>query len=134
MLQLLREKAEQLKALGCEGFAILWDDIEPELSKEDAKHFKSFSEAHCRVSNQLHQQLGRSIFLFCPVEYCASRASPCVAESEYLRTIGDQLDPDILVFWTGSKVRTSVGNQQNWRINFLAKYLSVLERQQISTY
>ena len=79
--KLLREKAEQLKALGCEGFAILWDDIEPELSKEDAKHFKSFSEAHCRVSNQLHQQLGRSIFLFCPVEYCASRASPCVAES-----------------------------------------------------
>ena len=71
MLQLLLEKAEQLKALGCEGFAILWDDIEPELSKEDAKHFKSFSEAHCRVSNQLHQQLGRSVFLFCPVEYCA---------------------------------------------------------------
>ena len=39
----------QLEQLGCKGFAVLWDDIEPELSEEDAKHFASFAEAHCKV-------------------------------------------------------------------------------------
>ena len=40
----------QLEQLGCKGFAVLWDDIEPELSEEDAKHFASFAEAHCKVT------------------------------------------------------------------------------------
>lgn len=31
------------------GFAILWDDIEPELSEDDSKHFNSFAQAHCEV-------------------------------------------------------------------------------------
>ena len=39
----------QLQELGCKGFAVLWDDIEPELTEEDAKHFTSFAEAHCKV-------------------------------------------------------------------------------------
>ena len=43
----------QLQQLGCKGFAVLWDDIEPELSKEDAKHFTSFAEAHCKVSTHI---------------------------------------------------------------------------------
>ena len=41
----------QLQELGCKGFAVLWDDIEPELSEEDAKHFASFAEAHCKVEH-----------------------------------------------------------------------------------
>jgi len=103
-IELLHAKAKQIKDLGCEGFAILWDDIEPELSREDSKHFKSFSEAHCTVSNSLHEVLVRPKFLFCPVEYCSSRAIPCVKDSEYLQTIGNLLHPSINVFWTGSKV------------------------------
>ena len=60
---LLLAKVKQIQGLGCEGFAILWDDIEPELSDEDAKHFKSFSDAHCQVelstklANFLHLSL-----------------------------------------------------------------------------
>jgi len=103
-IELLHAKAKQIKDLGCKGFAILWDDIEPELTIEDSKHFKSFSEAHCTVSNGLHEILIRPKFLFCPVEYCSSRATPCVKDSEYLKTIGDLLHPNINVFWTGSKV------------------------------
>ena len=56
------------------------------------------------MSNQLHAALERPPLLFCPVEYCSSRAVPSVRESEYLRTIGRQLDPAIRVFWTGSMV------------------------------
>ena len=48
--------------------------------------------------------LERPKFLFCPVEYCSSRAIPNVRDSEYLQTIGKLLDPKIKVFWTGSKV------------------------------
>ena len=48
--------------------------------------------------------LERPKFLFCPVEYCSNRASPSVRDSEYLRTIGKLLDPNIQMFWTGSKV------------------------------
>ena len=43
-------------------------------------------------------------FLFCPVEYCSNRAIPNVRDSEYLQTIGKLLDPQIKMFWTGSKV------------------------------
>ena len=44
----------QLQQLGCKGFAVLWDDIEPELTEEDAKHFTSFAEAHCKVRLSTH--------------------------------------------------------------------------------
>ena len=101
---LLKCKVEQIHKLGCQGFAILWDDIEPELSDEDAKHFKSFSEAHCIVSNEIYSLLEKPRFLFCPVEYCSNRALPNVRDSEYLQTLGQLLEPGIQVFWTGSKV------------------------------
>jgi len=103
-MDLLKQKTSQLITLGCEGFAILWDDIQPELSKKDAEHFKSFSEAHCTVSNALFDHLDKPKFLFCPVEYCASRSMPSVLKSEYLITIGNMLHKYIKVFWTGSKV------------------------------
>jgi len=100
----LHEKTKQIQDLGCEGFAILWDDIEPNLSAQDAKTFASFSHAHCTISNRLYNLLDKPKFLFCPIEYCSSRAVPNVKESEYLTTLGKQLDGNILVFWTGSKV------------------------------
>lgn len=40
-------------------------------------------------------------FFFVNAEYCASRAWPCVAESAYLHTIGQELHSDIGVLWTG---------------------------------
>ena len=52
----------------------------------------------------MFELLERPRFLFCPVEYCSNRASPSVRDSEYLQTIGKLLDPNIQMFWTGSKV------------------------------
>jgi len=101
---LLVAKTRQLQQLGCKGFAVLWDDIEPELTEEDAKHFTSFAEAHCKVTNSLHEALQRPKMLLCPVEYCSSRAVPDVADSEYLATLGNTLHPNIKVFWTGANV------------------------------
>jgi len=101
---LLLAKTKQLQDLGCRGFAVLWDDIEPELTVEDAKFFTSFAEAHCAVTNKVHEALGRPPMLMCPVEYCSSRAVPNVARSSYLSTLGKSLNSSIAVFWTGSSV------------------------------
>ena len=43
-------------------------------------------------------------FLFCPTQYCGSRAVPDVRNSEYLNTIGSKLAPGIDIMWTGPKV------------------------------
>lgn len=42
--------------------------------------------------------------LFCPTEYCSSRAVPSVGKSAYLRTLGAELDPRIQILWTGPDV------------------------------
>lgn len=43
-------------------------------------------------------------------EYCASRALPTVADSQYLLHIGAELHPDIDIMWTG-EVNTLVALQ-----------------------
>ena len=59
-----------------------------------------------QITNACYVHCGRpSVFLCCPVEYCANRADPSVEKSEYLNTMGKGLEEDIGIFWTGSKVR-----------------------------
>ena len=57
------------------------------------------------MTNDVYQYLGEpKTFLFCPTEYCATRAVPNVCASEYLRTLGEQLHQNIDVMWTGPQV------------------------------
>lgn len=57
------------------------------------------------VTNEIYQHLHEpALFFFCPTEYCASRAVPSVAQSEYLTTVGAKLLHGIDVMWTGPKV------------------------------
>lgn len=41
------------------------------------------------------------LYVVCSAEYCASRADPSVRESQYLRHIGENLNPAIDIMWTG---------------------------------
>ncbi|XP_054167405.1 protein O-GlcNAcase-like isoform X2 [Oppia nitens] len=102
----LKRKLEQVSQFGCNAFALLFDDIEPEISESDKEVFQSFASAQVSVSNEIYQSLGQPRFLFCPTEYCNSRAVPNVQNSEYLNTIGRTLMSGIDVMWTGSKVIT----------------------------
>lgn len=43
-VNLLKRKLEQVAQFGCNSFAILFDDIEPELSETDKEVFQSFAE------------------------------------------------------------------------------------------
>ena len=57
----------QLSSLGCRSFAILFDDIDPELSPNDSKVFTSAADAQASLTNELYSYLGEpQIFLFCP--------------------------------------------------------------------
>ncbi|XP_041371217.1 protein O-GlcNAcase-like isoform X1 [Gigantopelta aegis] len=100
----LKRKLDQVATFGCKAFALLFDDIDPELGEADKSVFQSFAYAQVSVANELYEHLGLPKCLFCPTEYCAARAQPNVLSSEYLTTIGSKLLPGIEIMWTGPKV------------------------------
>lgn len=62
----LKRKLEQVSQFGCQAFAILFDDIEPEMSEADKEVFQSF--AHAQVK-QIFYQIGHVLMFFilrCP--------------------------------------------------------------------
>nr|CAD7257175.1 unnamed protein product [Timema shepardi] len=96
----LKRKLEQVSRFGCTAFALLFDDIEPEMSEADKEVFQSFAHAQVSVSNEVFQHLGQPRFMLCPTQYCAARATPNVQNSEYLNTLGAKLAPEIDIMWT----------------------------------
>ncbi len=76
---------------------MLFDDIEPEMCKQDKEVFQSFAHAQVTLTNDVYEHLGQPKFLFCPTQYCTSRAVPSIRNSEYLNTIGTKLPPEINV-------------------------------------
>ncbi|XP_033207412.1 protein O-GlcNAcase isoform X2 [Belonocnema kinseyi] len=100
----LKRKLEQVSQFGCIAFALLFDDIEPEMSEADKEMFQSFAHAQVSVTNDIFQHLGQPRFLLCPTQYCATRAVPNVSTSEYLNTLGSKLAQEIDIMWTGPKV------------------------------
>ena len=76
----LKRKLDQVAQLGCKAFALLFDDIEAEMSKPDKEAFQSFAAAQVSVTNEIYQHLGQPKFLFCPTQYCTTRAVPTVSD------------------------------------------------------
>lgn len=111
-LQSLRAKLKQVYGLGVRDFAVLFDDIPPALSPADRSRFGTPAAAQAHVANvvlgwvRAWTRGGR--LLFCPTEYCGRFAQPSVAESSYLRTLGEQLAPEIGVLWTGPEIISEV--------------------------
>ena len=93
--ELLLKKIDQVIALGCKKFAILFDDI-PD-NNPDAK-------AQAAITNQVLQHIPDDRLLFCPTVYCDMMAQYKVAENEYLLELGQQLDSNVDLMWTGPEV------------------------------
>lgn len=55
-----------MATFGCKAFALLFDDIDPELSEADRSAFSSFAHAQVSVANEVYEHLGQLKFLFCP--------------------------------------------------------------------
>ena len=55
----LKRKLEQVAQFGCTAFALLFDDIEPEMSESDKEAFQSFAQAQVSMlvfkGNELHK-------------------------------------------------------------------------------
>lgn len=101
----LKRKLEQVSQFGCDAFALLFDDIESEMSKADKEVFQSFAQAQVSVTNEVFNHLNCSRFLFCPTQYCSTRAQPSVTNSEYLNTIGSKLIQVRLTGGEGDSIR-----------------------------
>ena len=81
---------------------MLFDDIDCDMCPADAKEFPSFAHAQVTVTNDIYSHLDQpDVFLFCPTEYCGSRATPSVSESQYLKHVGSDLHSNIDIMWTG---------------------------------
>lgn len=67
----------QVAAMGCQSFALLFDDIDPCMCQADRDVFPSLAQAQASVANEVYQELGQpSIFLFCPTGTACSCAAP----------------------------------------------------------
>jgi len=102
---LLKAKLSQLIELGCRHFALLFDDIPPQMPPEDTRCFPSFAQAHCAVANQIFSfartRIPEARLLFCPTVYSGRMAQEA---GSYLETVGNMLEPSIDVLWTGPEV------------------------------
>lgn len=65
-VQCLKRKLEQVAAFGCHAFALLFDDIDPELSVSDKSAFQSSACAQVSITNEVYEHLGQPEFYFCP--------------------------------------------------------------------
>ena len=89
--------------LGVHWFGLFLDDIPKRIKySTDRKRFNSLAEAQAYLANNLYTTLlqydKRVKFLFCPTEYRG------ITPSEYVKILGEKLQPDIMVMWTGRKV------------------------------
>lgn len=107
-LACLRARFAQLLELGCEHFALLFDDIPDAMTVEDRSQWDSFAAAQCHVTNAMFHWMREIVpagrFLFCPTAYCGRMADRHVGGPDYLETVGRELAADIDVFWTGPEI------------------------------
>ena len=65
-IAILKRKLEQVSQFGCQAFALLFDDIEPEMSEADKEVFQSF--AHAQV-----EEIQIIFWLNCRISQCAQK-------------------------------------------------------------
>lgn len=110
-LEALKRRLDQLLELGVTHFALLFDDIPSTMTPADEAAFPSFAAAQCAFANAALDHLAAKApsvrMLFCPTEYCGAFTGRSVPGSAYLKTIGEELDPAIGVFWTGPDIVSS---------------------------
>ncbi len=108
----LKRRMDQVRKLGGNHFALLFDDIPDSMREEDRVRFGSFAKAQCHVMNSLYRWIQQmsiddSRVLFCPTPYCGRMQGAGLGGDHYLEEIGDGLDQGIDVFWTGPEIISS---------------------------
>ncbi|HXJ58856.1 MAG TPA: beta-N-acetylglucosaminidase domain-containing protein [Verrucomicrobiae bacterium] len=104
----LRQRCAQILALGGRHFALLFDDIPDHLEASAVQRWGCLAAAQAHVTNELSrwasQRQPDTRFLFCPTPYCGRMAECKLGGEGYLTILGQTLDPNIDVFWTGPEI------------------------------
>jgi hypothetical protein len=104
----LLRRFDQLFALGCRHFSVLFDDTPDRLEGGDADRWNSLAAAQTDVANAvftwIRSRHDRSRFVFCPTAYCGRMAQAGLGGPDYLSTVGRELRPEIDIFWTGPEI------------------------------
>ncbi len=104
----LRLRIDQLFEIGCEHFALLFDDLPGQLTEGDRRAFASVAAAQADVTNDIYSWLktrsSNGRFLFCPTPYCGRMDNWRLGGEGYLETIGHTLNMAIDVLWTGPEI------------------------------
>lgn len=56
----------KVKSIGCEAFALLFDDVDAIMHEVDKSKFSSFAMAQVTVTNLIYEYLKCPVFYFCP--------------------------------------------------------------------
>jgi hyaluronoglucosaminidase len=100
----LLAKAEQVASLGVTRFALLLDDLPPDLvHEEDRTEFADIAAAHAFLAGRFARGLGggRAVMV-CPLVYHGRGDEP------YLARLAAGLDPSIDILWTGKAICSPV--------------------------
>ena len=111
---LLLAKFEKMYGLGVRGFAVFFDDITGDGTKPDkqAELLNFLDDNFVKVKGDV------APLIMCPTEYNKSWTK---LEGGYLTTLGEMLNPDIQVMWTGDKVVANIDKPSLDFINPLIK-------------
>lgn len=86
----VKDRFQQMRTLGCQNFALLFDDI-------PIAPTAAVASEQARVANSLVGEA--ESLLFCPTAYCTRMTG-----KDYLLALGRELAPEINVFWTGPEI------------------------------
>jgi hypothetical protein len=104
----IKARFDQLLRLGCDDFALLFDDLPGALAPGDLTACDSVAAFHAEIANDVfgwvREQRPQGRFLFCPTPYCDRMVRWQLGGADYLETIGAALDPAIDVLWTGPEI------------------------------
>ena len=90
--------------IGVRGFSVLMDDIMPSSDSDpDGRGYQHYAALHADICNRLYAMLqglsGDCALSMCPIDYHGQTPF-----SNYLRALGETLDPAIDIFYSGPKI------------------------------
>lgn len=99
------DKVRTVHGLGINWFALCLDDINRALTPEDQARFGNLQAAQVyfvnRLWNAMKKMSPKPKMIFCPSAYTTEDMN---AHMDYIKIIGEGIDPEIMLFWTGPTV------------------------------
>lgn len=99
------DKIRTVHGLGINWFALCLDDINRALDPADQAKFGNLQAAQVyfvnRLWNSMKTMSPRPKLIFCPSAYTTDDMN---AHLDYIKTIGEGIDPEVMLFWTGPTV------------------------------